>query len=541
MPQPPNSKLLRWRLLAALLIGAAGVFAFAPFDCFPLNWLSLGALFGLLSAEADGDRRARRGALIGAAFAFGLFLAGVTWVYVSLSIFGGMPAWLAGLATVLFCVVLTTFPALAGALFVRLAAANWLSRSLQFAGLWTLAEWLRAWVFTGFPWLAAGYSHVPPSPLAGYAPLLGVYGVSLSAALAGALIFLLLKRALARFTRTTGSRPRLALPLLSLALILAGGALLRELRWTQAVGEPLSVALLQGNVPQEIKWRPERFTDSLRTYYRLAQENPARLTILPETALPAFLDQIPAGYLDDLRQLALRRHGELLLGIAVSEGRQYFNAAVSLGVSPRQSYRKVHLVPFGEFVPPGFAWFMAMANIPMSDFTAGAASQPPLSLGGQQVAVNICYEDAFGEEIIGALPAATLLVNISNVAWFGDSLAPAQHLQIARMRALESGRMMLRATNTGMTAIVDVDGRVRSILPPFTRAALVDKVQGYAGATPFVRFGNWPAITLALLLVALLGRRQVVATNTAGRRRRRSRDDDVSRIHGQGAIRNVKR
>ncbi|MQM32652.1 MAG: apolipoprotein N-acyltransferase, partial [Candidatus Accumulibacter phosphatis] len=188
-----------------------------------------------------------------------------------------------------------------------------------------------------------------------------------------------------------------------------------------------------------------------------------------------------------------------------------------------QRYSKVHLVPFGEFVPPGFAWFMAMANIPMSNFTAGAARQPPLQLAGQKVSVNICYEDAFGEEIIGALPAATLLVNISNVAWFGDSLAPAQHLQIAQMRALESGRMMLRATNTGMTAIVEVDGRIRSTLPPFTRGALVDKVQGYAGATPFVRFGNGPAITLAALLtglLALLGRRKLPATRTSNRHAR---------------------
>lgn len=504
-----HSSALGWRCLAALLIGAAGVLAFAPFGWFPLNWLTLGGLYALLSAEADGTRRARHGALLGAAFAFGLFVAGASWVYVSLSVFGGMPAWLAGLATVLFCVVLTLFPALAGALFVRLAAAGALARALLFASLWTVGEWARSWVFTGFPWLAAGYSQVPSSPLAGYAPVLGVYGVSLSSALAGALLFQLAKRWRWPPANSAGGQRRwlAAQPLLAIALILAGGALLREVRWTQATGEPLTVALLQGNVAQEMKWRPERFADSLRTYYRLAQENPARLTVLPETALPAFLEQIPAEYLDELRKLALRQQGDLLLGIAVADGKRYFNAAVTLGASPAQRYSKRHLVPFGEFVPPGFAWFMAMANIPMSDFTAGSPRQPPLQLAGQQVAVNICYEDAFGEEIIGALPAATLLVNISNVAWFGDSLAPAQHLQIAQMRALESGRMMLRATNTGMTAIIAVDGRVRSVLPPFTRGALVDEVQAYAGATPFVRWGNWPAIAVALLLIVLAARR----------------------------------
>nr|WP_300456797.1 apolipoprotein N-acyltransferase [Accumulibacter sp.] len=503
------SSRLPWRCLGALLLGAAGVLAFAPGGWFAANWLSLGGLFGLLRAEADGLRSARRAAWIAGAWGGGLFLTGVSWIYVSLSVFGGMPTWLAVLATFLFCTVLALFPALAGALFVRLATAGWLRRALLFAGLWTLADWARTWAFTGFPWLVAGYSQTPPSPLAGYAPLFGLHGVSLLSALLGALLFEVVRRWLA--SEACGTRSWLrwcpALPLLASAVLLGTGGLLREQRWTQATGETLSVALLQGNVAQEMKWRPERFVDSLRTYYRLALDNPAQLTVLPETALPAFLDQVPGDYLDALRQLALRRQGDLLFGIAVAEDGQAFNSALSLGASGRQRYDKRHLVPFGEFVPAGFAWFMALANIPMSDFSAGSPTQAPLRLAGQQVAVNICYEDAFGPEIIGALPTATLLVNLSNVAWFGDSLAPAQHLQIAQMRALESGRMMLRATNTGMTAIVDVDGQVRSRLPAFSRGALVGEVQGYSGATPYVRWGNWPIITLALLAVVLASRR----------------------------------
>jgi apolipoprotein N-acyltransferase len=496
-----------------LILGGAGVAGFAPVGWFPVTWLSLGGLFGLLCAEADADRRARDGAVIAAAFAFGLFLAGVSWVYVSLSIFGGMPMLLAGLATLLFCALLAVFSAPVGALFVRLADPGWFPRALLFASLWTLAECGRTWAFTGFPWLAAGYSQGPPSPLAGYAPLFGLHGVSLSSALIGALIVEIIRRWLS--IEACSARGWLrwcpALPLLVTAVVLGAGGLLRELRWTHASSEPLSVALLQGNVAQEMKWRPERFADSLRTYYQLALENPAQLTVLPETALPAFLDQVPAEYLDALQQLAVREQGDLLLGIAVAEGRHYYNAALSLGSGGQQHYRKVHLVPFGEFVPPGFAWFMATANIPMSDFTAGSRGQLPLRLAGQKVAVNICYEDAFGEEIIAALPAATLLVNISNVAWFGDSLAPAQHLQIAQMRALETGRMLLRATNTGMTAIVDVDGHVQSVLPPFTRAALRGEVRGYAGATPYVRWGSWPVIALALLLISLAsGHRQLL-------------------------------
>jgi len=502
-----------WRRVGACLLGAGGVLAFAPCGWFALNWLTLAGLFGLLSAEADGERRMRDGAWLTVAYCFGLFLAGVSWVFVSLSVFGGLPIPLAGLATLLFCALLALCGAPIGALFVRLAPIGRLRRGLLFAGLWALAEWLRGWLLTGFPWLAAGYSQVPPSPLAGYAPLLGVFGVSLVSALSGALIHEVGRRWLNADQCSTRAVLRWcpALPLITLAVLFGAGEYLSGVRWTQPVGDKLSVALLQGNVAQEMKWRPERLLESLQTYYRLAEENPARLTVMPETALPAFLDQIPLTYLAALRELALRRDGDVLFGAVVADGRRYANSALSLGAAGEQRYDKVHLVPFGEFVPPGFAWFMALVDIPLADFTPGARQQPPLLLAGQRVGVNICYEDAFGEEIIDALPMATLLVNLStNVAWFGDSLAPAQHLQIAQMRALETGRVMLRATNTGMTAIVDADGRLQSVLPPFTRAALVGEVQPYAGATPFVRWGNWPLVVLAAIFVGLAaGRRRV--------------------------------
>jgi apolipoprotein N-acyltransferase len=373
-------------------------------------------------------------------------------------------------------------------------------RGLFLASLLTLGEWLRAWIFTGFPWLAFGYSQTPPSPLAGYVPLFGVFGASLLTLFVGAL----LGESLLRFRATPGlSRAAIATPILLALAVLAGGAVLREVRWTTPQGSPVSVALLQGNVAQDLKWRPDKFIESLRTYYRLAQENPAQLTVLPETALPAFLDNVPREYLDEMRKLAERERGDLIFGIVVGNNAHYGNGAVSVGASPEQQYRKSHLVPFGEFIPPGFSWFLKLASIPMSSFTPGTSPQTPMSLVGQQVAVNICYEDAFGEEIIRSLPAATLLVNISNVAWFGDSLAPAQHLQIARIRALETGRMMLRATNTGMTAIIDADGQVISALKPFTRAALRGEVKGYTGTTPFVRWGNGPIVIFCGLLCAL--------------------------------------
>ena len=514
MPDRVPRTSLKARTLAALL-GSASVLAFAPANLFPLIWASFGGIFLLLDQAASRNLRATEGALLGGLFGFGLFISGVSWIYVSLSVFGGMPMAVAAVATTLFCLAMSLYPALAGALFVRFAPHDELRRGLFFAALWTLAEWLRGWVLTGFPWLAAGYSQTPPSPLAGFAPLLGVYGISFLTVLSSVLIALAGKRwfsgpgnfcKLSAWIRTCP-----AMPLMAFGLILAVGQALQEVRWTTPSGEPVSVALLQGNIAQDLKWRPEKFSESLRPYYQLARDHPAQLTILPETALPAFLEQIPQEYLDELRALAARKNGDMLFGVATGEAGAYANAAISIGRSGEQRYFKSHLVPFGETIPPGFAWFMAMARIPMSDFTPGPRTQPPMILGDQRVALNICYEDAFGEEIIRSLPDATLLVNISNVAWFGDSLAPAQHLQIARIRALETGRTMLRATNTGMTAIIGPDGHITEALPPFRRAALQAEVRGYSGATPYVRSGNLPVVFGCLLLLAFARRRKALS------------------------------
>ncbi len=485
--------------LAAFVLGAAGVAAFAPLGWFPVIWLTLGGLFAVLETAVERSGSARDGALIGWFFGFGFFLAGVSWIYVSLSLFGGMPAAVAGLATVLFCAAMALYPALAGALFVRFSPSAGWPRGLFFAGLWTLGEWLRGWVLTGFPWLSVGYSQTPPSPLAGFAPMVGVYGVSLLTALVASCV-----------GRAIMGKARLK-SLVPIAAIAISGFWLLGHEWTTPRGSSMRVALLQGNIAQDLKWRPEKFEESLRTYYRLMHDNPAQLTVLPETALPVFLHEVPPAYLEEMRKLAARENGDLLFGIVTGDRHGYSNSALSAGTSASQRYDKSHLVPFGEFIPPGFAWFMSMANIPMSDFTPGAKTQPPLHINGQKIAINICYEDAFGEEIIRTLPEATLLVNISNVAWFGDSLAPAQHLQIARLRALETGRMMLRATNTGMTAVIDVDGTVRNVLTPFTQGALVGEVRAYDGSTPYVRWGNWPAVAAAVALLAFARRRKALS------------------------------
>jgi apolipoprotein N-acyltransferase len=474
------------RLALAALTGAAGVLCFAPIELFWLAPLVWGGFFLLLQRATS----VRCAALTGFAFGLGFFLAGVSWLYVSLSAFGGMPGWLAAILTTLFCAVMALYPALAGALFKRWQPTAPLHQALLFAALIALSDWFRAWIFTGFPWLTAGFSQTPPSPLAGYAPLIGVFGLSLLVALSGALLV-----------------ARWRFGLAALLLLAAGGFGLRQIAWTQPEGEPISVALLQGNVPQEMKFRPEAFFRTFNTYRSLIAKNPAQLTLLPETALPVFFDELPPEYALDLEQLVGEHGGDLIVGTLTGNVEHYYNSAISLGHSPRQAYSKQHLVPFGEFIPPGFSWFLKVAHIPLSAFTRGDAVQPPLAVAGRQVAINICYEDAFGDEIIRALPQAGILANLSNTAWFGHSLAQPQHLQIARMRALETGRPMLRATNTGMTAIIAPDGTVQSVLPPFTTGALRGEVRAYTGSTPYSRLGNWPALAL-MALALLLGMRK---------------------------------
>jgi len=480
----------------AFVAGAAAVLAFAPTGFFPLALLAFAWLIHLLA-----DASPRRAFWIAFLFGMGLFGAGVSWVYISLSQFGGMAPPLAALATFLFCVLLAAFTGAAGWLQARVPAGAVVRACLLIPAAWVLGEWLRSWVLTGFPWLSAGYASTG-WPLQGYAPLAGVFGMSFATlSLAGMLWWL--------------ARARKPLILVPVVLLLAAGEGLRHLDWTTPAGEPVRVALLQGNVSQELKFRPDRYALTLETYARLAEESQAQLVILPETALPRFLHQIEPAYLARLEAAARRNNGDLLVGVPFrgAEG-DFYNSVVSLGTAPRQLYHKTHLVPFGEFIPPLFGWINRLLVIPLGNFARGAPDQPPLAVAGQRVAVNVCYEDAFGDAIGDGAASATLLVNVSNVAWFGDSLAPAQHLQIARLRAIETGRMHLAATNTGVTAAIGRDGAVLARLPQYTTGRLEVAVQGYTGATPYMRLGDWPAVIASLALLA-------AAAFVARRRQRR--------------------
>lgn len=474
----------------AFLAGAGSVLAFAPFELFPLAFVSVAVLVWLLRAVT----RARTGFLLGFAWGLGAFLAGVSWLYVALNRYGGVPMPVAALAILLFCAYLALYPGLAAALFVRARRGGPLAQATLFGGLWLVCEWLRGWVFTGFPWLAIGYSQTPPSPLAGLMPVLGVYGVG------GLVVFAATLIALARWRRPAAA---LRTSAMLLALVLVGSGLGR-FAWTTPVGEPLRVALIQTNIEQGLKWEPEMLAHWLDVNAELAGRYDADLIVLPETSLPLLVEHLPPGYLDRLAGAARARGGDLVIGVFSRDAQGHiYNAALSVGVSPSQFYAKRHLVPFGEYSPPLFGWFYEIADIPMSDQTPGPREQPPLQLGGQRIAVNICYEDLFGHELLDSLPEATLMLNLSNLAWYGRSLAQPQHLQIARVRALETGRPMLRSTNTGMTALVRPDGSVAGVLPQFEGGALQLEVRGYQGVTPYARWGDRAALWLAAAAVVL--------------------------------------
>lgn len=483
----------RWSLVGTgFVLGAPGCLAFAPYRWYWLMPLLLAALAALASHAPTW----RRAWWAGFGFGLGYFLFGVGWVYVSMHDFGGMPLPVAAFATLLFSAYLAMFPAAATALLASNGRSAGIRLGLLFPAAWALTEWMRGWIFTGFPWLAAGYSQVPHGPLGAFAPVLGLYGISwLTALLGGCLTW-------AAFAWRDKPLAAMGIAL----LMVAGGFALRPTAWTQPIGDPVEVTLIQGNIEQSIKWRPEHARTTLETYQRLTQSAASRLIVLPETALPMFDVDVPPDYLERMREHARALGGDILLGIPEFVSRQsYFNSVISVGSAPTQTYRKYHLVPFGDYFPQWgpLTALMNSLQIPMSSFSRGAARQQPLSVAGQKVAVNICYEDVFGEEIIRQLPAATLLANFTNDAWWGKSAASEQHLQISQMRARETGRYMLRATNTGVTAIIDDRGQLRGVLPQFVEASLTGQAQGMTGATPFARWGNGAFLAVAGICLAL--------------------------------------
>ena len=487
---------------AALLLGIASVFGFAPFGAWAVSLLALAGLFALW--QRAGTPHAA--AWIGYAYGIGLFGAGTSWTYVALSTFGGMIPILAAIGTAGFCVYLALFPALAGWTVARLAPPGSPARLAIAAGAWTVAEWLHSTGYPGFPWLATGYAQVG-GPLAGFAPIGGAFLAGLAVAAAAALLV---------YATTSLERRRYLAAVIGVAAIASiavGGIALSAIEWTQASGEPIAVSLVQGNIDQDEKFDPAYREKSLAIYAELAESAKGRLIVLPESALPMFADEVPDALISQLRAVAVRNGGDLLTGLFFFEPREsedeedrYYNSVVSIGTAPIQIYRKHHLVPFGESIPakPVVGWLIRrVLAIPLADQTPGPAYPQPMEVAGQRLAVNICYEDAFGGELIRQLPSATLLVNFTNDAWYGRSLAAEQHAQMSAMRAIEAGRPMLRATNTGITAIIDHHGVERARLPWFTRGVLEGSIAGRTGATPYVRFGDAIALGASLVMIAI--------------------------------------
>ncbi len=492
---------MTWRISGAFIAGVVLNFAFAPFGLWPLAILAPAALFTLLRGLT-----ARTAAWTGAAFGAGLFACGTYWLFTAIHGFGQAPVWLTLFLQAALVAIMATYPALLGYVANRWFAAGAWRDWLVLPALWVLLDWLRSWLFSGFPWLGLGYAFID-SPVAGWAPLFGVYGVTAAAAFAAAALAVLIA------PRIAASR-RIAAAVLMTAL-LAAPLLVSRIAWTRASGEAFPVAAVQGNVSQDQKWLASNREATIGRYSELtAQSWGARLIVWPEAALPMLANDLP-DYLDALQAAGRAHQADFAIGLVNHDPQTdaYYNGIRIISDSGGGWYYKRHLVPFGEYFPvPSFvrAW-MRLMSLPYDDLTAGADKQPTLSAAGQKLGLTICYEDAFGSAQLGVLDEATLLVNVTNNAWYGDSTAPHQHLQISRMRALEAGRYLVRAANDGITAVIGPHGEIVARLPQFEQAVLRASVVPMTGLTPYARWGNTPVIgTLGLALLAGALRRRAI-------------------------------
>jgi apolipoprotein N-acyltransferase len=486
--------------LVAFIAGPLITLSMAPYNIWPLALIAV-VLFALTIQNAGSRQASLRGWLM----ASGLFLSGASWVYVSIHDHGNAPLWLASILTGGFCLGLGLLGIFPSWLYARFFSRHWLGKTLGFAALWVLFEWFRSWFLTGFPWLYLGYSQTE-NTLAGWAPLAGTFTISLIIALTAA--------TLAYWLQT---RARQALILLCVcALAWIAGPLLARIAWTTPVtGTPIKVALIQADVPQQQKWETDALAPMLK-YYRDTTRDllPTHdLVVWPETAIPRLYQRV-LNYVGSIDKLAIDHNSAVLVGIPFGyedeNGRGYYNSVIALG-NASGLYHKRHMVPFGEYVPLEslLRGLIEFFDLPMSAFTKGNAYQPKMTLktrDGATIGVSayLCYEVSYPDVAPYAMPDAELLLTASNDTWFGHSIGPHQHMQIAQMRALEAGRYMIRATNNGVTALVDAKGHIIRQVPQFTRTVLSGEVYAMQGITPFARTGDWPVLGLCVVMLGVV-------------------------------------
>ncbi|MBC7002625.1 apolipoprotein N-acyltransferase [Photobacterium sp. BZF1] len=484
--------------LLAVPAGALATLSFAPYHHWYLAPLSLFIFLYLLQNQS-----VKRSGLIGFLWGLGLFGTGISWVHVSIANFGGMP-WIAGWGLMALLIgYLALYPAVFGALFNKFNRGRPFHQ-LMLSGpvIWLILDWIRGWLMTGFPWLWLGYSQID-SPYAGFAPILGVEGITLAIVIScGALV---------AATYYRNWRP-LLIPVFVLALGLFAG----QKQWVKPDADnTVDVAMIQGNVPQEIKWLPSQRWPTLMKYTDLTRENwGADIIIWPEAAIPALETQVTT-FLQNLDAAARNNNSTVITGVLdQNEDGEFYNNILTLGVNAvgpyqydqAERYSKHHLLPFGEFVPFGdiLRPLAPFFNLPMSSFSRGDYIQPNLEANGYSLAPALCYEVAFSEQVRRNVNVDTeFLLTLSNDTWFGKSIGPFQHMEIAQMRSLEVGKPLLRATNSGLTGIVDHKGKIIEQIPQFETGVLRAKVVPTIGMTPYTTLGSWPLYIYMLWSVAL--------------------------------------
>lgn len=478
------------RNLFALVAGATLPFAFAPFGFYPLAVICAATLLILWLSTSPKQAFWR-----GMCFGIGFFGVGISWVYISIHQYGNTDVWLAVLITAVFVLVISSYIALQGYLFARFFPKNTFSKlCLAFPASWVLQEWIRGWLFTGFPWLLLGASQTN-SPLSGFAPIIGEYGLSfLVAFIAGLFVY-------------AGKKfeyKKMLYVCFALVAFLLSGIALAQVQWTQPSGKSIKVSLVQGNIPQQLKWDRAYLETTLNRYYELTQKHwDSRIIIWPEAAIP-LLQKEAQGFINLIDKQAKQHNATIVTGLPIQDGMQYYNGMIAVGLD-HATYYKRHLVPFGEYVmfDKWLRGLIGFFSIPMSDFSSGPTKQADFQVNGLNMAPFICYEVVYPNIVLSEMPKAQILVTLSNDAWFGHSFASAQHLQIGAFMALATGRYLIFSTNDGITAIVTPKGQIQQQIPRFEAEVLTGRVYPMVGSTPWAWMGDTPILILMVMLVGI--------------------------------------